>query len=338
MLPAPGRVKMAAAVFAAAMLIFPAAAGFCAGAGARAGAGSCGFIPGLEADGDEDVFRVLRTQTGVTETVSTHEYVCGVVAAEMPSEYGAEALKAQAAAAFTYACRARIKNRRNPACAPKPGADISDDCSVYQAYISRAQAQSAWGASFAGQWGRIEAAVTAVRGKAVTYKGELINAVYFAASPGSTESSENVWNEAVPYLVPVPSGFDSGYPGWRSAVKLSGSELEAKALKKYPSAKFGQKPGEWIKILKISPSGTVLKLTLGGAEMTGGELQELLGLRSAAFSVSYSNPAFTFDVRGFGHDVGMSQYGAGCLAKKGLTWQQIIRYYYTGAEITDCAW
>lgn len=328
----------AVAAFIALMLIVPSITLL---SGAR-GPSSGGYVvtPELESDGaGPGAFRVLRVSTGKIDSLSSFDYVCGVVAAEMPAEYDTQALRAQAVAAFTYACYSRDYNKTHPSSASTvAGADISDDFRHYQSYISRDEAKARWGSSFENEWGKIEQAVAAVQGNAVTYGGKPINALFFAVSPGRTESSANVWGDDEPYLRAVDSRWDTTSTDYRCTVKVKAETLKKNASEKYQGLVFGADPKTWISVGKISPSGTVLSVTLGGKNISGGAAAQLFSLRSCAFSVNYSNGEFVFDVRGDGHDVGMSQYGAQCLARQGKSWQDIIKYYYTGVGIQSYAW
>jgi stage II sporulation protein D len=327
----------AAAVFAALLLAAPSITLLAGAAGKTQEVYR--FTPQLESDGAVSAFRVKRVSTGKIDELSAFDYVCGVVAAEMPAQYDIQALSAQAAAAYTYACYSREYNRTHPsASALLSGADISDDFRHYQSYISRSEAKAKWGGSFDYEWGRIEQAVSAVNGKVVTYAGKPINAVFFAVSPGRTESSSNVWDDDLPYLRAVDSQWDVSSPDYRCTVEIKADALRKTALAKYSGLSFGADPKTWISVGKTSASGTVMSVTLGGKSITGAAAAQLFSLRSCAYSAEYRDGAFVFDIRGDGHDVGMSQYGAQCLALKGKNWEDIIKYYYTGVSIQSCRW
>jgi stage II sporulation protein D len=302
------------------------------------------YSPVLEVDTAQagasgPVFKILRTSTGKVEEVPYVDYICGVVAAEVPASYQPEALKAQAVAAFTYACYYREHNMINPgASAGISGADLSDDYRHYDAYISKQEAQTKWGSSFDGDWSKIVSAVDAVKNKVITYNGKPIEAAFFGVSTGKTESSANVWGNALPYLVPVNSEWDESSSDYKSSVKVKQDDFKAKVLAKYKDAKFDKNPSSWITVKKSSASGIVLTVELCGKSLSGDDIKSLFALNAADFAVSLKNDMFVFDVRGDGHDVGMSQNGAEYLAEHGKKWDEIVKYYYTGVSISDYNW
>lgn len=293
-------------------------------------------VPEAQADG---TFRVYLSKSKTVVTLSADDYVRGVVAAEMPAEYPLEALKAQAAAAFTYASEQRAYHRAHPRTAAViGGADISDDPSHYQAFISEAQARRRFGSDFDWQWKKITEAVAAVHGQALTQNGRLINALYFSCSAGKTESSRSIWGDTVPYLVEVGSAWDSSAPDYKSTVNVSQAAFEKDVKSAYAGVSLGANPSGWITVASRSDAGGVLAAVVGGKTVSGGSIQSLFGLRSTHFDVQFSNGKFIFNVLGDGHGVGLSQYGANVLAKQGKSWKDIVKYYYTGINITPCLW
>ncbi|ADU26343.1 stage II sporulation protein D [Ethanoligenens harbinense] len=293
-------------------------------------------VSAAETDGG---FTVYHTRTKSAETLSADDYVRGVVAAEMPAEYPGEALKAQAAAAFTYAAVQRAYHRTHPAAAASiGGADVSDDPSHYQSYISEETARRRFGSDFDWQWAKITQAVQAVHGFALTQNGQLINALYFSCSAGKTESSHDIWGDDVPYLVEVSSTWDSAAPDYHSTVRVSQAAFQKAAASDVSGAAFGPDPSGWIGIVSHSDAGGVLTVRLGGKTVSGTNIQSLFGLHSTHFDVQFANGTFTFTVLGDGHGVGLSQYGACALAKQGKSWQDIVKYYYTGVAVTPFPW
>ncbi len=284
-------------------------------------------------------FRLYLRKSKEVVTLSADDYVRGVVAAEMPAEYPIEALKAQAAAAFTYAAEQRAYHRAHPQTAAAiGGADLSDDPAHYQAYLSEEEAKSRFGASFQAQWQRISEAVAAVHGTALTRSGRLIEALYFSCSAGKTESSQSIWGDCVPYLIEVNSSWDASAPDYKSVVSVSQASFQKKAATAYHGAALDGDPSGWLTVLSRSDAGSVLTAKVGGKTVSGESLQALFGLRSAHFDVRYANGQFVFTVLGDGHGVGLSQYGAGVLARQGKDWEAIVQYYYTGIEITPYPW
>lgn len=293
----------------------------------------------VSSPGAPEPFKVYHTKTDTVETLSADDYIRGVVAAEMSAESPIEALKAQAAAAFTYASVQRAYHRAHPrAAASIGGADVSDSASHYQAYDSEETARRRFGHDFDEQWAKITQAVQAVHGLALTQNGQLINALYFSCSAGKTESSQSVWGDLVPYLVEVNSTWDSAAPDYKSTVRVSQAAFQRAAASDYAGATFGADPSGWISIVSRSGAGGVLTARVGGKTVSGTSIQSLFGLHSTHFDIQFADGKFIFTVLGDGHGVGLSQYGACALAKQGKSWQDIVKYYYTGIDITPYPW
>lgn len=287
----------------------------------------------------QPVFKVFQTSAGQVQEVPAVDYICGVLAAEVPASYHEEALKAQAVAAFTYACHARENNLANPQKnSGIGGADLSDDSGTYEAYLPETAARVKWGKNFDSQWSRIHGAVEQVAGKVIVWQGRPIDAVFFSASAGRTEDSADVWGDSVPYLKSVDSSFDKYAPDYSSRKQFSRDEFASRVKAKYPAAVLGADPAKWLLSVSRSQAGGVKRAALGGVSVDGSVLRSLFGLRSTNFTLAYRNGTFTFDVKGNGHGVGMSQYGAEYLAAHGKTWEQIISYYYTGVSIAAYQW
>lgn len=292
-----------------------------------------------ESESSQEVFRVFQTSTGQVANVGAVEYICGVVAAEVPATYHEEALKAQAAAAYTYACHARENNLANPQKnSAIAGADLSDDPSTYEAYLSEAAARVKWGKNFDAQWGRIHSAVEQVAGQVIVWQGKPIDAVFFSASAGRTEDSADVWGDSEPYLKSVDSSFDKNAPDYHSSRQISKDDFAGRVKAKYPAAVFDSDPSKWISAVARSQAGGIKQAKLCGTAVSGETMRILFGLRSTNFTVAYKGGTFTFDVKGNGHGVGMSQYGAEYLAAHGKTWKQILTYYYTGVSFASYQW
>lgn len=277
--------------------------------------------------GQQDItFNISDPSSGNNISVDGFDFICGVVAGEMPSEYDDEALKAQAVAAFSYCCYKREKASGNA-----PYITIGTDVT----YLSRESAKEKWGDSFESRWGKIENAVREVYGKALFYDGKVIEANFFDMSSGMTESSKNVFGTDLPYLVEVVSPGDKLEKDFKTSVTLSLEEFKSKVSQFDGSIKFAGSPSKYIKNIKRSNAGGVISADLCGKKVTGRQIREIFGLRSANFTVSYKDGKFTFDVKGYGHGVGMSQCGAQYMALHGKSWQEILRYYYKGVVIGD---
>lgn len=168
-----------------------------------------------------DTFRVCDMQTDTVSVMTADEYIFGVLAAEMPALYENEALKAQAVAAYTLACRRRADNKDK-------SYDITTDYTVDQSYITRSEAKKRWGDKYDEYSKKLEKAVGDVKNFAVTYNGEPITAVYHAISSGKTEDSRDIWGGELPYLKAVSSPGDKLSPDYASEVSVSAEELKRK--------------------------------------------------------------------------------------------------------------
>ncbi|MDD7429244.1 MAG: stage II sporulation protein D [Oscillospiraceae bacterium] len=277
-------------------------------------------------------FYVLREETGEIVKMSEEEYVIGAVMAEMPADYPEEALKAQAAAAHTYAVRRREEQLSSPD--PKLcGAYISDDPQKYQGCLSEEDARKLYGSGYDDAYRKISEAVKAVSDKVMICGGEPIVAAFHAISPGRTESAENVWGSSVSYLMPVESPFDETAADFSESFTFTAAEVRGRLTAEYPDKNIPEDILSAISVTDISPSGTVLTVSAGELCISGSDMRRIFSLPSAAFELSSDGEALTVVTKGSGHGVGMSQYGAKCLAEQGFTYEEIIKYYYTGAEL-----
>lgn len=276
----------------------------------------------------EDIFLLLCTDSGEILTLTAEEYITGTVMAEMPAAFHEEALKAQAVAAYTYAVRQRetaIKTAPEELC----GAHISDDSGKFQAYFTEADGRAFYGERYEEYYEKIRSAVRAVAGEMIIYEGEPIVAAFHSLSGGRTESAEVVWGNKIDYLVPTESAGDMDAPKFMVSEHFSEEDIKAA----FPQGDFSGEPSRWIDILKRSESGTVIKMTVGGEEMSGARFRSALSLRSANFTAEYLDGEFIVTTKGYGHGVGMSQYGADAMARDGAGYREILRHYYPGTVI-----
>jgi len=272
--------------------------------------------------------KLYNHQTGKIETIDMEQYLVGVLAGEMPPDYPLEALKAQAIAARTYTLK-RILSPRNTK-NYHPGADLCTDPAHSQAYISEEQLKQRWGVKYYYYLSRVRWAVNSTKGKALVYRGELIDPVYHASCGGrKTEAARDVWGYDVPYLKSV-SCLENDYPVETKAFPISyvdkilGTDLKAVAV-------FGgAKP---VKITSWTSTGRVKKLKLGSKILLAEEVRYRLGLKSTIMSVSTRGDKIIFTTRGYGHGVGLCQRGAAALADKGQNYQEILSHYYPGTKI-----
>lgn len=282
-------------------------------------------------DAVRDVYRIYRYKTGETVEISVRDYVIGAVAAEMPVSFEPEALKAQAVAAHTYAERQCLAAAGRGDCGD---ADFSDDPAKYQAFLTEDELLERWGTHYDVNYQKIAAAVDAVGDALLMYDEQPIIAAFHAVSTGRTESAEHVWGSPVEYLQSVESPADENAPQFEQTVQFSPDETGDRLKSTHPALNLNSDPSEWFGAVETSDAGTVLSMQVADGLFTGQELRALFDLRSAAFTVEYADHQFTFTTKGFGHDVGMSQYGANAMAQEGASYQEILAHYYPGAEMT----
>ncbi len=268
-----------------------------------------------------NVFRVLKN--GTVSEIGAEDYVFGVVAAEMPALYEKEALKAQAVAAYTFACY-RKDNSKNEEY------DITADPETAQCYITRDEANKKWGEKADEYTAKIENCINEVAGQLLTYENKAIFAAYHAISSGTTNSSDDVWGNDLPYLKSVNSDGDKLAEKYLSELTLSGEELTEK-LKSISTAECEFK--NCFSNTTLTDSGYVKSIVYRDKKTNGSEISKLLGLRSGNFEVSYSDGTFTFKVKGYGHGVGMSQNGANVMAQQGSSYEEILLHYYSGVKL-----
>ncbi len=236
------------------------------------------------------------------------EYLIGVVAAEMPASYDNEALKAQAVAARTYALRALETSPHTSYTA------------IGQAYISKEDMKKRWGSSYTSLYNKVKSAVTSTQGIIILYNNEPILAAFCASSNGTTEESGKVWSESLPYLTSVDSHWDTADSN--STQTLAFTEKEITDI-------FGGIP----EVQARTRAGYVEAAMAGGKLYSGIDIRQKLNLKSASFVISQENSKVYFTTTGYGHGVGMSQVGAGGMAKEGNDFEEILLHYYKGTRL-----
>lgn len=290
-------------------------------------------VPSDDINSSDRSFIILDTATGKTIHISDKEFLYGAVAYEMPPSFEEEALKAQAVAAYTYFCRLREHERKTPS-AGLNGADFSADLNEGQFYYSDSLLKEKWGALYNDSIKKIKKACDSVYGQVLTGKdGELIDAAYHAISSGATENASDVFGFESEYLRAVASPGDIYAPDYITDTVFSLDEFKERLRSADGNIIFSGKAEEYIKKIDRTSSGTVRKINICGTELTGSQIRTAFALRSAAFEIEYAGGLFTFTVRGYGHGVGMSQYGAQSMAKNGADYQEILQHYYGNAVL-----
>ena len=278
---------------------------------------------------DRDVTLTIQDED-TTEQMTLERYLTGVVRGEMPASFEMEALRAQAAAERSYVYYQLAAGRKDA----HPDADFCTDHTCCSAYLSETAAREKWGGDFAPWNTRVEQAVSDTDGQVVLYNGRPILAVFHSSSAGRTAAAGDVWSGDLPYLVSVdsPEGEET-VPNYYSTVTFTAAEAKEKLLTAHPELKLSGTPDRWFGAAAENGSGRVETVSVGSTDIEGTELRRIFGLRSACFTVAADSESVTFRVTGYGHGVGMSQYGANQLAREGKTWQEILEWYYTGATV-----
>jgi len=256
----------------------------------------------------------LRRTNGEVLQINLEEYLIGVVAAEMPAFFNEEALKAQAVVARTYTLKLI-----------ETGRELTDNVST-QAYKSNGELQSMWGSNYNKYYNKIKDAVSKTNGLCIKYNGSLIDAVYHSTSNGYTEDAVNVWKNDVPYLKTVTSPWDTSASSFLRTTNVGFNKISNVLGINFNSSSS-------IEIISKDESGRISRIKFNDKEITGIEIRNLLGLRSTDFDFNITDNGVAFTTRGYGHGVGMSQYGANGMASAGYTFDKILNYYYPGVQI-----
>lgn len=269
---------------------------------------------------------VYRSQAGNIEEIPLEEYIVGVVASEMPADFELEALKAQALTARTYVVRQMLIND------PKgvPAGAIVSDTVQHQVYKSPAQLKEQWDlGDYEWKMEKIQKAVQATAGQILTYENEPIDASFFSTSNGFTENSEEYWSNKYPYLRSVESPWDT-----ESKEFLDQTVVTVEQFEKLLGVKLAN-DGSVGNIVSRTTGNRVKTVQINGKELSGREVREALKLRSSDFAWERKGDQIVIQTKGYGHGVGMSQYGANGMAKEGRTHDQIVTHYYRGVEIAS---
>ena len=281
-------------------------------------------------DRDSETFLIADQSDGAVVSVPRRDYLIGAVAAEMPITWPDEALKAQAIAAHSYVLYCRDHAQDHAA------GWLTADPARRQGYLTDAVLRSYWGTAYEANYARLSALVDSVLTQVLYYEDAPAGTSYFAISNGQTEASENVWGTAVPYLIPVDSSTDQNADNYIYTVSFSAAQLQ-QLLTGLGLTPDLSAPEGWFGDASLTPSGYVASLPVCGQTVTGPALRKTLGLRSACFTVQYQNGSFFFTTRGYGHGVGMSQWGARALAEQGQTASQILAHYFPGTQLRQGA-
>lgn len=243
------------------------------------------------------------------------DYLIGVVSSEMPASFNLEALKAQSVLARTYALKAK-----------QTGKKLTDTVST-QSYIDIDQMKNKWGNSFNTYYNKIKNAVENTNGEYLSYNGNYIEALYHSTNNGKTESSLDVFGNYYPYLVSVSSEYDKNASSYLRTINMPLDTISNKLG-------LSLNNDSVISIISYTDGGNIKEININGNNFSGKKVRELLGLRSADFDISISDNNANITTRGYGHGVGMSQYGANGMANAGYSYKDILSHYYPGTTLT----
>ena len=268
---------------------------------------------------DKQDIIIKDSNTNEISKMNLEEYVVGVVAAEMPASFSIEALKAQAIASRTYAVY-KIRNSTK-------NYDVVTDVSN-QSYIDVEKMKTKWKEDFEKYYAKIKKAVNDTSGLILTYNNKVIEAFYFAMSNGFTEDASLVFNEDRDYLKSVESKYEDE--------SLKNFRVE----KEFDKKEFCNKLEISCNMISItnfnrSKTGRVNYIDINGITYKGTEFRKKLALRSTDFDIKYNNDKVIVITKGYGHGVGMSQYGANGMAKAGFNYDDILKYFYKNIEINS---
>ena len=257
---------------------------------------------------------VYRSNGSVINLNMTN-YLIGVVSSEMPASFNLEALKAQSVLARTYALKAK-----------QTGKKLTDTAST-QSYIDMDQMKNKWGKSFNTYYNKIKNAVENTNGEYLSYNGNYIEALYHSTNNGKTESSLDVFGNYYPYLISVSSEYDKNASSYLRTINMPLDTISNKLG-------LSLNNDSVISILSYTDGGNIKEININGNNFSGKKVRELLGLRSTDFDISISDNNANITTRGYGHGVGMSQYGANGMANAGYGYKDILSHYYPGTTLT----
>lgn len=301
-----------------------------AGKNKNSGESNQGTTDGQSSSTRSPYFVVFDEASGSTTKIGDREFIYGTVATEMPASFEEEALKAQAVAAYTYFNKIRNDFRNKNG---EGQSEITVNTGKFQYYATSQQLKSRWGDKFEERYKKIKNAVDSVFPEILEEDGNIILAMYHAISSGYTENSKDVFGKEEKYLTSVSSLDDKKVAGYETSAEFTEDEFKNIITKVWSDCKTDVHPSQWISSVERTPAGMVKSIIICSHKTSGREVRALFSLRSADFDIEYKDGKFLFRVRGYGHGVGMSQYGAQGMAKSGANYKQILSWYYPGTQV-----
>lgn len=298
---------------------------------------TCSFKPKEEERTQEEKIETISVyiaEEDRVEEMNVNQYLKEVVSAEMPAEFYPEALRAQAIAARTYLVNRINAYKKSEIPMEHKGAYMCTDAKHCKAWISEEKRRELWGADKADEyWKKISDAVDSTGKLIITYNNEPISAVFHSTSSGFTENSKDVWGGNVDYLVSVKSEGEEKSPRYRDEKVFTVDEFKKIAEEKIEGVNWDN---YIIGDIKRSDAGGIITIDVGGIAVKGTDFRFMYGLRSTNVQIEQNEDSIKMDTKGYGHGVGMSQYGANYLASIGKNYEDILKTYYTGVQISEC--
>ena len=264
------------------------------------------------------IVRVYRSNYDRIDRIPIEEYIVGVVSGEVPVSFDIEALKAQAVASRSYVMFQISKNKNKDF-------DVYDTV-LNQVYLDSSDLEKRWGNDYVSNINKVRKAVIDTSGEYLVYDGKVVEAMFFSTSTGVTENSEEIFSSSVPYLRSVVSTWDEISPVYTDLKKFNKDEFYSLL-----NLSFNEKLD--INITNTTSTGRIVEIIINGIKFSGKDVVSKLKLRSSYFSITEYADSIVVNTKGYGHGVGMSQYGAQGMALDGYTYDEILKYYYSGVEI-----
>ena len=270
--------------------------------------------------------KIMNAESKNITEISLEDYLLGVVACEMSASYHEEAIKAQIIAAHTLLEHSKLTNSDSLG-----GADISDSSATHQGYLTVDEQKEKWGENYEKNTEKIKKCIEEVKSITIQYNGKPITASFHAISNGRTENASDVWGGDYPYLISVPSDGDKFSPSYLTEAAFSCDNF--KEIITNQGAILGENTSEWIGEIKKTSTGMVAEIKIGGKSFKGTDIRKYFSLKSSTFECEIQDDTVIFKVKGYGHGVGMSQYGANYMAQQGFTYKEILTHYYPNTEL-----
>ena len=284
-------------------------------------------------DEESPLINVYNVDMNKIEEINIEEYLYGVLSSEMPSTFDEESLKAQAIAARTYV----IYKMENDITSGHKNAAVCTNSAHCQAYTSYDNLKKNKGENWIkSDYVKVKKAVDETKGEIVAYNGKAILPLYFSTSSGKTENSKDVFSTQYPYLVSVESPYEDKSPKYVTKYSINKNKFIECLKNSYPNINLSlYKIENQVKILDRTEGGCVKTIQIGNIKLSGTDMRKIFNLNSANFSIKYNNNQMKFTVKGYGHGVGMSQWGAEGMAKEGYKYYDILLHYFKNTDIKD---